>query len=427
VALRVQLQERFSPNHCPAQIFTFNQGLTLVHQYLPALPVVVADIWVKAGATAEPQDWFGMAHFLEHMIFKGTKRIPPGVFDQMIEHRGGMTNAATSHDYAHFFLTTATDYLPETLPYLAEILLQAEIPEAEFYCEREVVLEEIRGSDDDPDWLAFQSLCQQLYPHHPYGRSVLGQEAGLLNLTPNQMRCFHRTHYQPENLTVVLVGDVEEHQALHLIQEIFEEFAPRSECPPLEPCPDINCTIPTPQTLCLENLGPQRLMLGWRGPGIVSLEENIGLDLLSAILAGGHCSRLIQELREEKQIVLDLQSSFSLQKESSLFSITAWLEPQFREEVEEMILQHIHSLHCHPVSEQELARAQRLLCNDYIFSTETPCQLAGLYGYYQTFASAEWASYYPRWVRSFAPPALQVLAQKYLSLQGYGRVDLVPL
>ncbi|MGH2414883.1 MAG: M16 family metallopeptidase, partial [Microcystaceae cyanobacterium] len=226
-----QLSERPETNLFPANLFQLDNGLTVVHQYLPATPVVVADVWVRAGAVAEPHHWSGMAHFLEHMIFKGTKRIAPGMFDRAIEHNGGMTNAATSHDYAHFFLTTAAPYLPDTLPYLAEILLQADIPDEEFYRERDVVLEEIRACCDDPDWIGFQTLCESIYQRHPYGRPILGDEAQLMQHSPNQMRCFHRTHYQPENMTVVIVGGVEQELALGLVDESFSEFSISSECP----------------------------------------------------------------------------------------------------------------------------------------------------------------------------------------------------
>ena len=87
--------------------------------------MVTLDVWVRAGATLEPDSWSGMAHFLEHMIFKGTDSIAPGEFDQVIENRGGIANAATSHDYAHFFVNAAADYLAETAQPLAELLLRA--------------------------------------------------------------------------------------------------------------------------------------------------------------------------------------------------------------------------------------------------------------------------------------------------------------
>lgn len=408
----------------PAKVFTFNQGLTLIHQDLPSIPVAVVDVWVRAGAIAEPDAWPGVAHFLEHMIFKGTKRVPPGAFDQVVEHNGGMANAATSHDYAHFYLTTAANYLPQTLPYLAEILLQAEIPDDCLFYEREVVLEEIRGSEDDPDWLAFQCLCELLHPNHAYGRSVLGDATSVQSYTANQLRCFHRTHYQPENMTVVMVGDIREKAAIAYMENIFEHFAVRSECPPTTVLPHKSLDCIKRQTLRVPELGPSRLTMGWNGPGVDRLPDNIGLDLLATVLAGSHCARLVQRLREELGLVFDIQSCFSLQKEASLLTINAYLTSPQAERVEAEIVVAINHLQTTPISEAELARAQRLLCNDFIFSTETPAQLAGLYGYYQTLASADLAIAYPQIVRQYRPQDLQRLAQRYLPTSAYALVLL---
>jgi predicted Zn-dependent peptidase len=398
---------------------TLDSGLTLIHQYLPEIPVAVVDVWVRAGAIAEPQEWVGMAHFLEHMIFKGTKAIAPGVFDRIIEHKGGIANAATSHDYAHYFLTTASHYLPDTLPYLAEILLQAEIPEDEFDCERDVVLEEIRSSNDNPDHLAFQNLCTSLYPHHPYGRPILGEESQLALHSPGQMRCFHRTHYQPEKMTVVMVGDVTEKSAIALVEKNFREFGTRSQCPARMIEADPPLTGIRRQCLKIPNLGHARLLMGWIAPGIDQLGDGLGLDLLSAVLTGGRSSRLVRELREDKHFVLDIHSSFSLQRDSSLFIINAYLEPEYLEPVEQIICDRLQDLHKQEISDTELERAKRLLCHDYIFSTETPSQLAGLYGYYQTLASAELAVSYPRKIQQFQTSELKTLARQYLSPERY--------
>ena len=121
-----------------------------------------------------------MAHFLEHAIFKGTDRLGPGYFDAAIEGCGGLTNAATSYDYAHFFITTASPYFSETLPLLSELLLHAAIPEDEFLREREVVFEEIRQSQDSPDDILFEVTLDTVYQHHPYRRPVLGTQESLL-------------------------------------------------------------------------------------------------------------------------------------------------------------------------------------------------------------------------------------------------------
>ncbi len=422
----LKLLERLKQTKFNANIFKLDGGLTVIHQHLPATPVVVADVWVRGGAIAEPDDWSGMAHFLEHMIFKGSNRIPPGLFDQVIEHCGGMTNAATSHDYAHFFLTTVAQYLPDTLPYLADILLHPAIPDEEFFRERDVVLEEIRSSYDDPDWLAFQALCESIYQLHPYGRSILGNEVQLMQYSPHQMRCFHQTHYQPENMIVVIVGGVEQEPALSLVSQAFNQFSCPSECPPTvaeaePPLIEIRRT-----QMYLPRVEQARLSMAWIGPGVEQLQDAFGLDLLSAILASGCSSRLVRELREERQWVLDISSSFSLQRDSSLFTISAWLEPRYLEQVEAVIRDRLFQLQTIPITESELNRCKRLLCNDYTFSTETPGQLAGLYGYYQTIARAELSVTYPIAIQQFQGSELQRIANQYLSPERYAVTILQP-
>ncbi|MEZ2229190.1 M16 family metallopeptidase [Microcoleus sp.] len=411
----------------PANVWKLNNGLTVIHQHLKATPVVALDVWVKAGATLEPDSWSGMAHFLEHMIFKGTDSIAPVEFDQIIENRGGVTNAATSHDYAHFYVTAAASYLAETTQPLAELLLRASIPDSEFDRERDVVLEEIRQAQDDPDWLGFQAMMETVYQCHPYRRSVLGTEELLMSLTPHEMRCFHRSHYQPENMTVVIVGGVEEAQAMDLTSQAFGEFSDRWECPKLVAEAEPPLVEMRRQELYLPRLEQARLMMAWTGPGVAQLESACGLDLLSVLLADGRSSRLVRELREELQLVQAIESSFSLQRESSLFTISAVLAAEDVERVESVICDRLWQLQSELVSEVELLRCKRLLCNDFAFSIETPAQLAGLYGYYNTIAKAELAMSYPTKIQGFEPLDIQRLARQYLSPKHYAAVVLKPI
>ncbi|MBD2385310.1 M16 family metallopeptidase [Cylindrospermum sp. FACHB-282] len=410
----------------PASVFQLDSGLTFIHQEIPTTPVVVADIWVRAGATMEPEPWFGMAHFLEHMIFKGTATLAPGVFDHTIENSGGMSNAATSYDYAHYSLTTAAPYLADTLPQLGEMLLNAAIPEDEFIRERDVVLEEIRSCYDNPDWLGFQSLLKSIYRNHPYGRSVLGTEQELMQQSPEAMRCFHRAHYQPENMTVVIVGGIAQQPAWELVNRTFADFAPRADCPQ---CVEVQEPIITGirrHELILPRLEQGRLLIAWTAPGAEELRTSYGLELLSVLLAEGRTSRLVSDLREEKQLVQGICSNVSLQQESSLFTITAWLEPEYLERVEFLICAHLDKLQNTEITEPELARIRRLLCNEYAFSTETPNQLTGLYGYYNTISQVELAVTYPQQILSFDAQELQKLAKKYLSPQNYAVTILKP-
>ncbi len=409
-----------------ANTFQLNNGLTIIHQHLPATPVVVTDIWVKAGAIAEPVEWSGMAHFLEHMIFKGSPNVMLGEFDWLIENTGGVANAATSYDYAHFYLTTAAPHLDQTLPCLADILLRANIPDEEFIREREVVLEELYSSNDDPDFLGFQALCQNTYQCHPYRRSILGDKELLLEHTPNQMRCFHRTHYQPENMTIVIVGGIEQEKALALVHENFSEFTVRSECPPVVVEAEPPAIAIRRQELHLPRIEHARLLMAWICPGSEHLEDAIALDLIALILAGGRSSGLVRELREERQLVMDIDCHLSLQKDSSMFSINAWLTSESLEIVEQIISDRLNKLQNQLIPEVEILRAKRQLINDYIFSTETPNQLASIYGFYNIVATASQSAMYPQIISQLDAKQLQAIARRYLSPERYAVTTLKP-
>jgi zinc protease len=410
----------------PGAVIKLDNGLTFIHQEISTTPVVVADVWVRAGTNLEPEPWFGMAHFLEHMIFKGTPNLLPGEFDYHIEKIGGVSNAATSHDYAHYSITTAADHLDHTLPHLGELLLNAAIPDDEFIRERDVVLEEIRSYNDDPDWVGFQSLVKNIYQQHPYGRSVLGTEEELMQHSPEAMRCFYRSYYQPENMTVVVVGGIAEKAALELVNRTFADFPQRDNCPQFAKVTDPIISGICRQELILPRIEQARLIMGWKVPGVEKIRAVHGLELLSVLLGEGRISRLVSDLREEKQLVQDICCDFSLQQESSLFTITAWLELEYLEKVESLICDHLQELQNQEISQQELNRIQRLLCNEYAFSTETPNQLTDIYGYYHTIGCAELAVSYPQKIQSLDTQELQKLAQEYLSPANYTVTILKP-
>jgi predicted Zn-dependent peptidase len=244
--------------------------------------------------------------------------------------------------------------------------------------------------------------------------------------SPDEMRCFHQCHYQPENMVVVIVGGVQQNRAINAIKQAFDSFPSPQNCPCIGLTPEPKIREIRRQELQLPNAEQARLTLAWLGPDVKQLREAYGLDLLSVILAEGRTSRLVRMLREELQVVDHVMSNFSLQQQSSLLTISALLDIQHIETVETLIQDCISSLQSEPISELELKRSQRLLCNDYAFSTETPAQLAGLYGYYFTVASPELSMIYPTEIQSFEPDDLQELARKYLSLDCHAVTVILP-
>jgi zinc protease len=222
------------PRLLPAYTHRLSNGLGVIVHPIPIADSVTVDVWVRTGGRHEPPEWLGLSHFLEHMVFKGSERLAPGELDWAVEGRGGVTNAATGQDYTHYYITVAAADLADTLPYLAEVVLRAGIPDPEFERERQVVLEEIRRAADNPDYTAYQLLMQTAYGEHPYGRPVLGTPESLMQLTPEVMRAYHRAWYRPESMTVVVTGGIDPERALALVEEQFGSSAagPAPASPP---------------------------------------------------------------------------------------------------------------------------------------------------------------------------------------------------
>ena len=265
-----------------------------------------------------------------------------------------------------------------------------------------------------------------MFPGHPYGRSVLGTEEILNQRSPEEMRCFHRAHYQPHNMKVVITGGIPLEPTLELVRHGFRAFAPPAVCPRQPPAPASLWHGIRRQTLVLPRLEQARLLMAWIGPGVDNLDMACGMDILSALLAEGRSSRLVRELREVRQWVLDITSSFSLQRDASLFTLQAWLEPKYLDVVETLISDRLAELGQNPIPTAELTRAQRLLCNDFAFSTETPGQLAGLYGYYGTLAKPEDCYSYSARVQAHTPESLGALARQCLAPSNYAVTVLLP-
>ena len=168
------------------------------------------------------------------------------------------------------------------------------------------------------------------------------------------------------------------------------------------------------------------LGMGRIGQAVAARAAACGMDILATLLAEGRSARLVRELREERQWVLDIGGSFSLQRDCSLFMLQAWLEPDRVDAVEALICDRRSTLALQPVSPAELERAQRLLINDFAFSTETPGQLAGLYGYYDVVASAAESYSYPTRIQAHTPTSMTTLAKSFLSPNAYASTILLP-
>lgn len=417
-------------------------GLTIVAQQMP-VEAVNLSLWLNVGSAVESDAINGMAHFLEHMVFKGSQRLSIGEFERQIEAQGAITNAATSQDYTQYYITTAPKDFSKLAPLQIDVVLNSLIPDNAFELERLVVLEEIRRSDDNPRRRTFQRVIETAFERLPYRRPVLGTVEVISQLRAQQMRDFHATWYQPQSTVAVAVGNLPEEELIEIVANGFTEAHQGSikaglantplDKPTIELSPQLSHAPESAFTQIVrrefvdESLQQARLVMVWRVPGLNQLSETYALDVLAAILSHGRTSRLVRDLREEQSLVDHISVSNMTQHLQGTFSVSAQLAVENLEIVENAIANHIHKLQNQPVGEAEIARIKTKVANQFIFSTETPSDRANLYGYYQSLlGNLEPALTYPAKIQALNTDDLLASAQKYLSPTAYGIVAIKP-
>lgn len=360
----------------------------------------------------------GVAHFVEHMVFKGTERVKPGEFDRLVEALGGVTSAATSYDYTRYSLTAPQEHFPKVLPYLGEMLLGAQIPETELEAERQVVLAELAQAWSNPDWLSYQFLLATIFANHPYGSPVIGSEAEVKQLQREHLCSFHRQFYQNSPIVVVVVGSVSLAQVIEQVQSAFSRRTsspPACSYYPVHPLPGI-----VREELNLPPIAQDRLLLAWLGPPATDLKGTIGMELLSTVLGEGRNSRLSAHLKPWGNHV---SSGFIAQQWGGFLTISTHLEQRNRAAVELTALQAIEQLATTPLAEAELKRAQRSVNHSFAFLMESPTELAHFLGYYALLGAYDlclhWDDAYPALVRQINAADLMALAQTYLLRDRY--------
>ena len=401
-------------------------GLTIVAEQMP-VEAVNLNLWVKVGSTAESDAINGMAHFLEHMIFKGTKRLASGEFERRIEERGAVTNAATSQDYTHYYITAAPKDFATLAPLQIDMVMNPSIPDDAFERERLVVLEEIRRSEDNPQRRTFTNAMETAFEKLPYRRSVLGPEAVISQLQVEQMRSFHAQNYQPKSITAVAVGNLPEEELIEIIAQEFADIEKRKlgkietqDITSLEQEPAFTEIV---RKECVdESLQQARLIMLWRVPGLMQLNQTYALDVISAILGHGRTSRLWRDLREERELVSYISVSNMTNHLQGTFLIAAHCEVENLAAVEEAIVQHIRKIQTE-IEESEITRVRKRVAYRFVFANERPSDRANLYGYYQTLVGdLEPAFDFPYHIQSQDTDTLIEAAKTYLSPDAYGVV-----
>jgi zinc protease len=406
----------------PSRVVLPNGVVLIVHEHR-ASDVVALQLWMRMGGRDEADDELGLAHYIEHMLFKGTATRPPGSIDRAVEGLGGTSNAFTSYDATHYDLLMPVEHVPAGIELLADLATSASFPPGEIENEKKVVFEEMNLLEDDPEKFLLRRIYEVGYAPHPYGRPLLGRREFIQRLERGQLTAFYRKHFVPRNMVLVVVGAVNPMRVQALVDGTFGRIAaapaPPRETPPLPPLGRAR-QADMPRSEQQAYLG-----LAWRTAPVAD-RDIYAVDLLTYILGDSPSSRLNQTVREQQRLVANIEAGYGAFAQAGLVTVTARLEPANLERAETAIVDVIRKVRAEGVNEAERQRAVVTAESSYAFDIETAEGLAKTYGQAETTWTLDDELAYLARLRAVTLAEIQAVARKYFGDDNYARVRFVP-
>ena len=412
-----------------ASEFKLANGLTVVVIPDHRAPVVTQMVWYKVGAADEPPGSSGIAHFLEHLMFKGTDKIPTGAFSKIVAKNGGEDNAFTNHDVTAYFQRVAKDRLPLVMSMEADRMENLRLTEEGVATERDVILEERRSRvDNDPGSILQEQMMAALYENHPYGIPIIGWSHEIAALNREDALSYYKRFYAPNNAILIVAGDVEPQEVRNLAEENFGKLKPNPSLNgrhrPQEPehYTAVNVTLADPRA------GRTTVQRFYLSPSYSSAKpgEAEALDLLMRVAASGSVSKLYKRLVIEEKKAASAGGWYSDSGLDSgrlgFYAIAA--EKVSAEELEKAIDGVIADLRENGVTQAELDRARASYIAEFVYTSDSQSRMARHYGWrLATGMTIEDVEAWPERLKQVTVDDVKGVARKYLvdknSVTGY--------
>lgn len=343
-----------------AQVFTYENGLTLIVEEDRSAPVASVQAWCGTGSIHEAE-WLGagLSHILEHMLFKGTKTRPPGAIAREVQEQGGYINAYTSFDRTVYWIDVPSTGAATAVDILADAMQNATLPEDEYVKEQEVIRREFAMGFDDPNRQSTQLMLDTVFTESPLRHPVIGYLDVYNKLTRDDVLRYYNRRYVPNNLTFVVVGDVDAGAIRDQLGKLFDT-APRRALDPVFIAPEPPQMGPREIHREFPATELSRLNLAWRIPGLTH-PDTPALDILGDILGSGRSSILNTELREKKPLAHSIGAGMYAMQNEGVFAIQAVTDPAKRDQVEAEALALLEKIKTDGVTPQQLERARKSL------------------------------------------------------------------
>ncbi len=341
---------------------TLDNGLRVIVQEDARAPVMVSQVWYRAGSLDEFNGTTGVAHVLEHMMFKGTKTVPPGAFSKQIAAAGGRENAFTSRDHTAYFQQMQKDRLELSMKLEADRMANLIISDELFAKEIQVVMEERRlRTDDQPQSVLYERLMATAYQAHPYRRPIIGWMDDLQNMTAQDARDWYARWYAPNNATLVVAGDVKADAVIALAKQYFGVIPAKPL--PLRKPQDEPAQLGSKRIVIKAPAKLPYLLMAWHAPVLKNWQtdsEPYALQILAGVLSGNDSARLQKTLVKTQQIAVNASAGFdAVSRGPALFLVDATPAPgKSVTALEKAIQLEITRLQREGISESELARVK---------------------------------------------------------------------
>ena len=412
--------------------FKLDNGLKIVVQEDHRSPVVVSQVWYRAGSMDEFNGTTGVAHVLEHMMFKGTRKVKAGQFSRLIAAAGGRENAFTGNDYTAYFQQLEKSKLPLALELEADRMVNLQLTAAEFAKEIQVVMEERRWrTEDKPQSLVYEQFQSASYQAHPYGRPVIGWMNDLEHMSYKDARDWYRRWYAPNNATLVVVGDVQPKEVLRLARKYFGPLKARPllERKPQQEPPqkgERRVTVQAPAKL-------PYLIMGYKVPVLgkdAADWEPFALEILAGVLDGNASARLNQNLVRRDRIAVEVSGGYDLTNRGGISQFMLDGSPSEGVSVADLelaIVSEIEKLKEEGVTEDELQRVKAQVIAADVYQRDSTFYQAMQIGTLETVGlSWRLLREYPERLKAVTAEQVQAVARKYLTPENLTVATLDP-
>ncbi|MFG1936052.1 M16 family metallopeptidase [Micromonospora tulbaghiae] len=347
-------------------------GLRVLTEAIPAMRSVSFGIWVAVGSRDETGSQAGAAHFLEHLLFKGTNKRSALEISAQIEAVGGETNAFTTKEYTCYYARVLDEDLPLAIDVMCDLVADSVLAAADVETERGVILEEIAMHDDEPGDEVHDLFARAVYGDHPLGRLISGTEETVTPMTRRQIRGFYRRRYTAPQIVIAAAGNLDHAAVVKLVRQALRgtplDTDPASPAPHRRATPTVRTK---PATTLVEPKETEQAHVILGCPGIDRTDDRrFALGVLNNVLGGGMSSRLFQEIREQRGLAYSVYSYASQYADSGVFAVYAGCAPGKVDEVLDLTRAELARVAAEGITEAELARGKGMSKGSFVLGLE---------------------------------------------------------